>query len=102
MDDLRAQKPELADQIHVFSSFFYKKLSTKKSVLFQIYRLCFYLLRHVTARRTAFKVFENGHPNLICLKRNTSLCLLTSSELFLVSRNVILIVSFLVFIGISS
>ncbi|TFY72834.1 hypothetical protein EVG20_g175 [Dentipellis fragilis] len=29
LNDLRETRPELADQIHVFSSFFYKKISTK-------------------------------------------------------------------------
>lgn len=32
LSDLRVQNPELAEQIHVFSSFFYKKLNNKKSL----------------------------------------------------------------------
>jgi hypothetical protein len=30
--DLQESKPELASQVHVFSSFFYKKISTKMCV----------------------------------------------------------------------
>ncbi|KAG2362691.1 hypothetical protein BDR07DRAFT_1460735 [Suillus spraguei] len=32
LSDLKEQNPELAEQIHVFSSFFYKKLNNKKSL----------------------------------------------------------------------
>jgi hypothetical protein len=32
LSDLKKQKPDLAEQIHVFSSFFYKKLNNKKSL----------------------------------------------------------------------
>ena len=30
LDDVRKTHPEIADQVHVFNSFFYKKLSSKK------------------------------------------------------------------------
>jgi len=30
LNDLRGRDPELADQIHLFSSFFYKKLAVKE------------------------------------------------------------------------
>ncbi|TFK52193.1 hypothetical protein OE88DRAFT_1628255, partial [Heliocybe sulcata] len=30
LNELRGADPELADQVHVFSSFFYKKLNTRK------------------------------------------------------------------------
>lgn len=30
MNDIREKDPELADEIHVFSTFFYKKLNHKK------------------------------------------------------------------------
>jgi Ulp1 family protease len=30
LNDFREQQPELAEQVHVFSSFFYKKLSVKE------------------------------------------------------------------------
>lgn len=30
LNEIRAENPELADEIHVFSSFFYKKLKNKK------------------------------------------------------------------------
>lgn len=38
LDDLRKSDPALADSIHVFSSFFYKKLklSTKKQVIYAV------------------------------------------------------------------
>ncbi|KAH8104848.1 hypothetical protein BXZ70DRAFT_922722 [Cristinia sonorae] len=32
LSDLRAENPELADQVHIFSSFFYKKLSNKNAI----------------------------------------------------------------------
>ncbi|EJF56667.1 hypothetical protein BD309DRAFT_865405, partial [Dichomitus squalens] len=34
MENLRQKLPELADQVHVFNSFFYKKLSSKKECVF--------------------------------------------------------------------
>ena len=30
LDELRKNQPELAEQVHVFNSFFYKKLNSKK------------------------------------------------------------------------
>ncbi|KAA1469790.1 hypothetical protein DENSPDRAFT_773771 [Dentipellis sp. KUC8613] len=38
LNDLRETQPDLADQIHVFSSFFYKKISTKKQEGYQSVR----------------------------------------------------------------
>lgn len=39
LDRLKETQPDLADQVHVFSSFFYKKLSTKdKYVQSRFYR----------------------------------------------------------------
>ncbi|RDX50208.1 hypothetical protein OH76DRAFT_1332369, partial [Lentinus brumalis] len=32
LEELRKDQPELAEQVHVFNSFFYKKLVTKKNV----------------------------------------------------------------------
>ncbi|KAI0755307.1 hypothetical protein C8Q80DRAFT_1094338, partial [Daedaleopsis nitida] len=32
LDDLRKTRPELAEQVHIFNSFFYKKLVSKRNV----------------------------------------------------------------------
>ncbi len=40
LNDLGQSNPELADQIHIFSSFFYKKLNIKA----QVFRFAFWVL----------------------------------------------------------
>lgn len=34
LEDLRLKQPELAEQVHVFNSFFYKKLNVKQYEIF--------------------------------------------------------------------
>jgi hypothetical protein len=54
--DLKEKNREIADQIHVFSSFFYKKLNNKRQVFsvsfynFQNYTSCLKLGRRIPKR----------------------------------------------------
>lgn len=73
--ELEDTDPELAKQIHVFSSFFYKKLNKKKYV--SILPLCHVVGHAVTILSASKKVtivFVSGPQNLTCFRRNTSSC----------------------------
>jgi Ulp1 family protease len=62
--DLQETNPELASQVHVFNSFFYKKLSTKMCVKCFV-RKIFSSVLSFTVPRKVIIVSGNGHPNLI-------------------------------------
>lgn len=66
--------PELAKQIHVFSSFFYKKLNKKKYVSLPFYHVLGHTVTILSASKKVTIVFVSGPQNLICFRRNTSSC----------------------------
>ena len=71
LSDLRTSSPDRLDQIYVFSSFFYKKLSLKKYVI-ALVLLGYPHPRLDSQRLTA--AFASGRRLLIFFRRNTSSC----------------------------
>lgn len=69
LNDLRDHRPEFADQVHVFSSFFYTQLNHKKYVSVGINMDASSSQRVVLTK--GIRVSGNGRPSLICSKGNT-------------------------------
>ena len=81
LDRLKETQPDVADQVHVFSSFFYKKLSTKdKYVRSRFYRLltrkltsaCHHGHTGKTGRKTPIWACGSGRASSIFSRRSTS------------------------------
>lgn len=77
LNDFRIRESQLAEQVHLFSSFFYTQLRQKKYVtIFSInHRLTF-----LAVWRKVIKVYVNGHPELTYSRRITLLYRLMNSE----------------------
>ena len=83
--DLENSNPELAGQIHVFSSFFYKKLNSEKEYVIAL--VLFDCAHSWLVCKSLMKVSANGRTSLISSENDTLSCLLMSSTFSHTSRS---------------
>lgn len=87
LKDLKLSNPDLVNQTHVFSSFFYKNLAAKK---YAIALILFDSSHSWLGRMAVIKVSPGGQKRLIFSERNTLSYLLMSSTFSLSLRSAVI------------